>query len=31
LDEGMVAIETENARIIGRGGTDEDVSVSILR
>jgi hypothetical protein len=31
LDEGMVAIETENARIIGGGGTDEDVSVSILR
>ncbi len=31
LDEGAVAIETENARIIGGGGTDEDVSISILR
>jgi len=31
LDEGVVAIKTENTGIIGRGGTDEDVSVSILR
>ena len=31
LHEGAVAIETENAGVIGGGGTDEDVSVSILR
>ena len=31
LHERAVAIETKNAGIIGGGGTDEDVAISILR